>query len=130
MERVKNRLGDWKNKSLYSAGRLQLVMLVLSSMHVYWPSVVILPVSITEEIEKLLRGFLWCQGDLKRGKAKLSWKMVCLPKEEGGLGVRSLSAWNKALMSSHVWNILTVKEPLWVKWIHIPWNVKTFGKFG
>lgn len=38
VERVKNRIADWKNKSLSFAGRLQLVISVLSSMHVYWSS--------------------------------------------------------------------------------------------
>lgn len=118
VEKVKNRLGDWRNKSLSSAGRLQLVISVLSSMHVFWSSVFILPISISKEIEKLLRGFLWCQGDLKHGKAKVSWKCICLPKEEGGLGLRRLDVWNMTLMSKHIWNIITHKESLWFRWIH------------
>ncbi|GJX97868.1 protein LAZ1, partial [Tanacetum coccineum] len=36
MEKVKNRIGDWKNKSLSFAGRLQLCKSVLLSMQVYW----------------------------------------------------------------------------------------------
>lgn len=84
-------------------------------MRVYWSSVFILPKSIIKDIEKLIRGFLWCQGDLKQGKAKVSWKKVCLPKEEGGLGLRRLSVWNKFLMATHIWKILSHKESLWVK---------------
>ncbi|XP_071728526.1 uncharacterized protein [Rutidosis leptorrhynchoides] len=41
---------------------------------------------IIKDIEKILRGFLWCQGDLKKGKAKVKWNDVCVPKDEGGLG--------------------------------------------
>lgn len=118
VERIANRVGDWKNKSLSFAGRLQLMRSVLSSMHVYWSSVFILPVSITSQIEKILRGFLWCQGELKTGKSKVSWEVICRPKDEGGLGIRSLDSWNKALMSTHLWNLLSRKESLWVKWIH------------
>lgn len=110
VEKVKNRLEDWRNKSLSIAGRLQLVILVLSSMHVFWSSVFILPGSIIKDIEKLLRGFLWSQGDLKPGKTKVSWNVVCLPKEDGGLGVRRLKIWNKALMTNLIWKILTHKE--------------------
>lgn len=62
VELIKNRLGDWKNKALSFAGRLQLIISVLSSMHVYWSSVFILPISISNDIEKLKRGFLWCKG--------------------------------------------------------------------
>ncbi|GJV82914.1 hypothetical protein Tco_1522812 [Tanacetum coccineum] len=82
VEKVKNRIEDWKNKSLSFAGRLQLCKSVISSMQVYWASVLILP-------------------------------------KEGGLGIRSLEVFNLALMTTHVWNILSNKESLWVWWIHI-----------
>lgn len=87
-------------------------------MHVYWSSVFILPLSTTKEIELLLRGFFWCQGSMKHGKAKVAWDQVCLPKREGGLGFRSLEDWNTTSLATHVWNLLTRKESLWVKWVH------------
>lgn len=55
VERVRNRISDWKNKSLSFAGRLQLIISVLSSMHVYWSAVFIIFMSILLEIEKILR---------------------------------------------------------------------------
>ncbi|GJS73124.1 hypothetical protein Tco_0705965 [Tanacetum coccineum] len=67
VEKARSRIGDWKNKSLSFAGRLQL----------YWES-------------------------------------ICLPKSEGGLGLRSLEVFNLALMTTHIWNIVTHKESLWV----------------
>ncbi|GJT39899.1 hypothetical protein Tco_0939764 [Tanacetum coccineum] len=85
IEKVKNRISDWKNKSLSAAGRLQLVQSVLASMHVYWASVFILPTQIMLDIEKLMRGFLWNQGNTCRGKSKVAWEVVCLPRKEGGL---------------------------------------------
>lgn len=118
VEKVQNRIGDWKNKSLSFAGRVQLFIYVLSSMHVYWSSVFILPMAIMNDIEKLMRGFLWCQGEMKRGKAKLSWDDVCLPKHEGGLGIKSLHHWNMALIATHICNVLSNKESFWVRWIH------------
>lgn len=51
------------------------------------------------------------------GKAKVAWKDICLPKDEGGLGIRSVSSWNTALMTVHIWKILSHKESLWVRWI-------------
>ncbi|GJV19062.1 hypothetical protein Tco_1368082 [Tanacetum coccineum] len=119
IEKVQNRVNDWKNKFLSSAGRLQLIQSVLGSLHVYWASVFILPSRVLLDIEQIMRGFLWCQGSMSRGKAKVSWEVVCLPKQEGGLGVRRLDHFNKALMVSHVWKLLSLKESLWVKWIHV-----------
>ncbi|GJZ81777.1 putative reverse transcriptase domain, reverse transcriptase zinc-binding domain protein [Tanacetum coccineum] len=51
---------------------------------------------------------------MRKGKAKVAWEIVCLPKEEGGLGIRRLYLFNKALMTSHIWKLLSLKESLWV----------------
>nr|XP_043619792.1 uncharacterized protein LOC122591596 [Erigeron canadensis] len=69
-------------------------------------------------LEKTLRGFLWCQGPMQTGKAKVSWKALCVPKYEGGLGLRKVSEMNKALMISHVWSIVSHRRSLWVDWIY------------
>ncbi|GJY56041.1 hypothetical protein Tco_0455156 [Tanacetum coccineum] len=59
-----------------------------------------------------------CKILYKRGKAKVAWESICLPKKEGGLGLRSLDVFNIALMTTHIWNTVTHKESLWVHWIH------------
>ena len=119
VEKARNRIGDWINKSLSFAGRLQLCKSVISSMQVYWASVLMIPKGIILDIQQLIRGFLWCNGDFKRGKAKVAWDDICLPKKEGGLGIRSLEVFNIALMTTHIWNIISNKESLWVRWIHM-----------
>ncbi|GKC11865.1 putative RNA-directed DNA polymerase, eukaryota, reverse transcriptase zinc-binding domain protein [Tanacetum coccineum] len=118
VEQATNRIRDWKNKSLSFAGRLQLCKSVISSMHVYWASVLMIPQGIIDDIHQLIRGFLWCNGEFIRGKAKVSWEVICLPKCEGGLGLRNLHIFNYALMTTHIWNIVSSKDSLWVRWIH------------
>ncbi|GJX81111.1 hypothetical protein Tco_0329260 [Tanacetum coccineum] len=49
-----------------------------------------------------MRGFLWCHGSMRRGMAKVAWEDVCLPKEEGGIGIRRLGTFNQAL--KQVWS--------------------------
>nr|XP_043625578.1 uncharacterized protein LOC122597003 [Erigeron canadensis] len=134
VDKVQKRVNDWRNKFLSFAGRVQLINSVLSSIHVYWSSVFILPMSVILDIEQIMRRFLWSQGDMYRGKAKVCWDGVCLPKEEGGLGIRKLRPFNVALFSVHIWNILMNKKSLWVKWIHTNklrgmsfWNVPYRG---
>nr|GEV21816.1 reverse transcriptase domain, reverse transcriptase zinc-binding domain protein [Tanacetum cinerariifolium] len=80
VEQATNRIGDLKNKSLSFAGRLQLCKSVISSMHVYWASILMIHQGIIDDIHKLIRGFLWCNGEFIRGKAKVSWEVICLPK--------------------------------------------------
>ncbi|XP_071714208.1 uncharacterized protein [Rutidosis leptorrhynchoides] len=68
----------------------------------------------------------------KKENRKFKWKDVCLPKTEGGLGIKSLSEWNSALISTHIWRIISHKDSLWVRWIHTHklagrnfWNIDT-----
>ncbi|KAK9071869.1 hypothetical protein SSX86_008299 [Deinandra increscens subsp. villosa] len=117
IDRVKKRVDDWKNKSLSFAGRLQLIKSVLASMQVYWASVFLLPISIIEDIERIINKFLWTQTDNCKGKVRVSWNEVCFPKSQGGLGIKSLKVRNKALVSKLVWNIISGKENIWTKWI-------------
>lgn len=118
IEKINLRLMEWQNKWLSFAGRLKLAISVLSSMQVYRASVFILPVSVSKEIEKLIRNFLWGGADMAKGKAKVAWKDVCLPKSEGGLGIKPLFLWNKTLMAFHLWSVVVNRQSLWVKWIH------------
>nr|GEW88281.1 hypothetical protein [Tanacetum cinerariifolium] len=60
-------------------------------------SVFILSKIVIKYIDKILKGILWCQGDLSKGKAKIAWKQVCKTKEEGGLGIKDLNLWNEWL---------------------------------
>nr|GEX31622.1 hypothetical protein [Tanacetum cinerariifolium] len=116
IDKVHNRVNDWKNKSLSIAGRLQLIQSVLGSLNVFWASIFGLPSHVLLDIEQIMRGFLWCQGSISSGKAKVAWEVACLPKKEGGLGIRRLDQFNKALTVSHIWKLLSFKESLWVKW--------------
>nr|GEV72929.1 hypothetical protein [Tanacetum cinerariifolium] len=47
--------------------------------------VFILPARIIHDLEHLMRSFLWCQCEMKKGKAKVAWESVCKPKLDGGL---------------------------------------------
>nr|GEX55216.1 hypothetical protein [Tanacetum cinerariifolium] len=51
-------------------------------------SVFVLPSRILLDIEQIMRGFLWSHGNLHKGHAKVAWDVICLPKTEGGLGIR------------------------------------------
>ncbi|PWA63121.1 reverse transcriptase domain, Reverse transcriptase zinc-binding domain protein [Artemisia annua] len=94
VEKLANRINDWRNKSLSFAGRLQLIQSVLSSMHIYWASVFVLPARIVADLEQLMRGFLW------KGYSKVAWEVVYLPKEEGGLGIRRLVQFDGVVVGS------------------------------
>ncbi|GJT23299.1 RNA-directed DNA polymerase, eukaryota, reverse transcriptase zinc-binding domain protein [Tanacetum coccineum] len=67
-----------------------------------------------EDVQEIL----WNAGDSAKGKARVAWKVVCRPKEQGGLGIKSLKQWNKVLLIRQFWNILEGKNSLWAKWVN------------
>nr|GEU99253.1 hypothetical protein [Tanacetum cinerariifolium] len=90
IDKVFKRVNDWRSKGLSFARRLQLISIVLSSI----------------------------QGELTKGKAKIAWANVCKPKKEGGLRVKDLPVWNKAMLAKHIWNIAITYQA--VKNLNIP----------
>ncbi|XP_021993278.1 uncharacterized protein LOC110890014 [Helianthus annuus] len=117
VERIAKKLLDWKTKFLSFAGRLQLVNSVLAAMYSYWAAVFCLPASIIKSIERIMKDFLWSHGSSGSKRAKVAWKDICLPKSEGGLGIRKVSDVNKSLMTFHIYSIVSGRKSLWVEWI-------------
>nr|GFC44052.1 RNA-directed DNA polymerase, eukaryota, reverse transcriptase zinc-binding domain protein [Tanacetum cinerariifolium] len=72
VEKARNRILSWKNKVLSYAGTLQLVASILESIQVYWATVFLLPQTVIQEINQLLKGFLWNQSDQVNEKAKVA----------------------------------------------------------
>ncbi|XP_021991406.1 uncharacterized protein LOC110888175 [Helianthus annuus] len=64
-----------------------------------------------------MKWFLWGHGNVSKGRAKVAWKEACIPKLEGGLGIRRISDVNKSLMAYHIYSLLAGRESLWTNWV-------------
>ncbi|KAJ9536472.1 hypothetical protein OSB04_un000353 [Centaurea solstitialis] len=115
--KVKARISNWKSKHLSFGGRKQLIISVLQSLQLYWMAVFVFPSAVIQEIESLLRAFLWTQGEVVNGRCRIAWDSVTKPKEHGGLGFKRLSSWNRALIARNLWDILSKRDTMWVRWV-------------
>lgn len=93
IDRIVAKIKSWSAKHLSFAGRLQLIKLVLFSVQVYWTSTFILPKKVIKTIEQKFSAFLWKGMDSKAYGAKVAWKDICVPKNEGGLGLKRTVEW-------------------------------------
>ena len=69
---------------------------------------------VIKQINALCRNFLWRADNTYN----VAWKEVYLPKENGGIGLKNLEAWNKAWIVKLVWEVAKKKDSLWIKWVH------------
>ena len=70
-------------------------------------------------------------------KGKMAWEEVCKPKDEGGLGLRSLLEINDVTCLKLFWRLISNNTSLWVKWIQTNvlknesiWSIKEDDKKG
>lgn len=56
----------------------------------------------------------------------ISWDTICLPKSEGGLGLRNLIALNKAALLKFTWNTFQRDTP-WRRFFHGRFHFNVFS---
>jgi hypothetical protein len=96
--KIERRMASWQMMYLSKGGRVTFIKSTLSNLPTYFLSLFPIPSSVASYIEKLHRDFLW--GGLSEDfKYHLvSWSTVCSPISAGGLGIRNLRTFNKALL--------------------------------
>ncbi|XP_075085049.1 uncharacterized protein LOC142168286 [Nicotiana tabacum] len=118
IKKVKAKLHSWKGKLLSFGGKATLISSVLQSMPVHMLSVLDPPNNILGHLHKTFARFFWSTKEEGRSRYWASWKNLCLPKEEGGIGFRSLNDVSRALFAKLWWRFRTTKS-LWSNFI---WN--------
>ncbi|XP_074266100.1 uncharacterized protein LOC141588565 [Silene latifolia] len=113
IEKITEKIHGYAAKKLSYAGRLTLVNSVLTTLYTYWASIFILPKGVLRRIDALCRNYLW-DGSTEYVRSPLvSWEKVCVPKDEGGLGIRHNIAWNLASICKLSWWIYSNQDSLW-----------------
>ncbi|CAH9116346.1 unnamed protein product [Cuscuta europaea] len=108
LDTITEFLNAWNAKCISYAGKLELIRSVVQGVQSFWLQVFPIPQAILDRIVSICRIFLW------GGKyAKVSWDDICLPKNEGGLGIHCAKVWNEALLARTFWNIHKNEDTLW-----------------
>lgn len=69
-------------------------------------------------ITQICRAYL-CEGNVYLNKATpIAWTWFCLPRKNGGLGIRDCIIWNVAAVGKLVWQVAQKEDVLWIKWVH------------
>ncbi|KAK9689587.1 hypothetical protein RND81_09G069300 [Saponaria officinalis] len=118
IDKLVKKVHHWTASSLSHAGKIQLIDSVLFSHLVYWCSVFMLPKHVAHQIESIASKFYWGSSSDLLKIHWLKWGFFCRPKLEGGVGIKEILSWNKALLLKWLWKITVGVPSLWLKWMN------------
>ena len=105
---------------LSQAGKLELTNVVLSALPTFHMCTLSLPKGVIKQMDKFRKHYLWRGADINSKKPrKAAWEMVCVPKEEGGLGVIDLKKHNEALLVKNLDKFFNKKD---LPWVSLVWE--------
>lgn len=113
IEKIADFINSWCTHNLSYAGRLELIKSVVQGIESLWIQNFTIPSTIIDRIFRLCRNFLWAGM-----KPKVAWEDICMPKSEGGLGLKKCKVWNKSMLLKVLWDINSNKNSLWIRWVH------------
>jgi hypothetical protein len=113
INQLRRRLNLWGNRHVSLGGRIVLMNSVLNAIPIFYLSFMKLPAIVLRKIIRIQREFLW--GGLRGGRkiSWVSWKEVCKPRSQGGLGVRDVGKVNLSLLIKWRWRLLQGDNALW-----------------
>ena len=115
VNKMQSKLAGWKSKLLSKAGKLVLVKSSATLVAEYYMQCQSLPIKVCNQIDKLIRDFLWGSTEEKRRLHLVRWETVMLPKELGGLGLHNMKDINNALLAKLCWRLACEQEAPWAK---------------
>ena len=92
-----------------------LVKSAAAAVAEYYMQCQTLPAKVCDQVDKLIRDFLWGSTEEKRRMHLVCWDKVTLPKELGGLGLHKMKKRNYAILAKLCWRLACEKEAPWAK---------------
>lgn len=115
VDKVRSKLSGWKSSSLSQASHITLAQSCIMNIPSYVMQTSKLPAAICDDVECMCHDFIWGSTLEMRKNHLISWDTICSPKEEGGLGFRSLRMVNAAYLMKLGWGLVWNRDALWVQ---------------
>ncbi|KAL2936882.1 LINE-1 retrotransposable element ORF2 protein, partial [Bienertia sinuspersici] len=129
VDKIRNKLANWKTHYLSKAGRLCLISSTLSTIPSYYMQVTSIPKGTLNDIDRICNNFLWGDSGDKKKLHLISMEKTFQPKNLGGLGIRSQHKMNLAHLAKLGWKLSQegnnlAHKCIWSKYIRNNYVVK------
>ena len=112
LSRIEKGVNFWCNHWISRGGRLVLIKSILEDILVYWHLLDHIPNGILDRIRKVYFNYLWKGSCDYKGSHLKNWKVISLPKDQGGCGIKKNFLFGKSIETKSLWNFLT-RDNLW-----------------
>lgn len=104
LDKIAGKLSPRKERLMNRMGRLVYINSVVTATATYFLTAFQPDKWFTKKVDKLRRNFLWEAEDASAGgKSLVNWVQVCSPKSYGGLGVKNIDCFSRALRLRWEW---------------------------
>jgi mannosylglycoprotein endo-beta-mannosidase len=108
-------LKGWRGILMTKKGRLTLINSVITSIATYFLTIFPAEKWIIKSFNKLWRNVLWTPDEeASRGKCLVSWQKICASTIYGGLGIKDMQAFSRALRLRWEWFRWNDRDQPWV----------------
>ena len=71
------------------------------------------PSAVIKRLTSIQRNFLWGGGAEGKKIAWVAWDQVCVPRDKGGLGIKAIKDFNRALLIKWKWQLFQQTDQFW-----------------
>ncbi|VFQ66656.1 unnamed protein product [Cuscuta campestris] len=118
VHKITTKIGAWGSRHFSYAARIRIINSVLMGIITFWSRIFIIPKGVLKKVTSICRNFLWGSSSDYKRTPLVKWEEVCQRRNYGGLGLKNIFNWNRAIVMKLNWDIANKKDVLWVKWIH------------
>lgn len=100
---------SWQKRSCWSSR-------FYSRSRDFFMQTVMVPVGVCDQIEQVMRRFIWGSTTNEPKVALVRWDSCCMPLQKGGIGLRRLLSQNVSYLMKLAYCFVTKVDALWV-WV-------------